>query len=699
MLSDVHLMSWNVAGWKKTHDEIARCYPIHASRATAAAGAKRPRPSSSSSSSSSASSASIASSYLSSSSAHSCSTATCAPQILAWLDALRLDVLFIQEHKLQTVDVAGKDARLAKVPGWSTFWACNDGKGAQRAGLNGVCTFSRDTSSFRVRRADSAPLRMPELDNEGRCLLTDHGAFLAFNVYAPNISGGKRYGYRLRFLAALRRAMHRERAASGGRPVILLGDLNLKARPLLDQHWQRAWLDVDRLALLSMPAPPDAVLRAAMRGANEVAGRRVASATFEALVPSGRLQSLLKELGCHWPAIKASLRARTVEPYQTQNTATKQTFDRFRTFATPVRSRSNSSSGGGGSSSSNTHHRRDVQLGSAEHTEGAAWCHWEIDGIGVNADGSNCVWGPASAQSELMLCSPGQMNVMDFQQCASKLVSGWTISDADLEALVMSGIGATVPNLPPKEHPQRKEQEEEEDSDDNNRFDCQSSDEWLAAVTKSDDMLDSFAALHPHARGRFTCWNQYKNARQENFGGRLDYFYVDRALWTACEPVAGSLDSGVQHQHQMGARVPHEDTCTAALWACTLQGRWRPAPTEGTGLPDGRDSDYLHHSLVPPHSGIVYTPPQWSDHVGVSWFARRVPLPATNLALTQAQKRAMRASQPHTRQRSIMGFFSKGKPIQQASDAAAASQRKKKRPKTKPSAKGLHKFFGRPQAP
>ena len=69
------------------------------------------------------------------------------------------------------------------VPGYDTYWALNDGGGAQTAGLNGVATFVRRGGRGAVRRANAAPLGQPELDAEGRCLMTDHGEFVIFNVY------------------------------------------------------------------------------------------------------------------------------------------------------------------------------------------------------------------------------------------------------------------------------------------------------------------------------------------------------------------------------------------------------------------------------------------------------------------------------------------------------------------------------------
>ena len=58
------------------------------------------------------------------------------------------------------------------------------------AGLNGVATFVRNKAFTSCGRRD---LRVrKEFDDEGRCVLTDHGTFVLFNAYVPNGSGGKR---------------------------------------------------------------------------------------------------------------------------------------------------------------------------------------------------------------------------------------------------------------------------------------------------------------------------------------------------------------------------------------------------------------------------------------------------------------------------------------------------------------------------
>jgi len=61
-------------------------------------------------------------------------------------------------------------------------------------GLNGVATFVKKGRTVRAsaRELDGGG----ELDREGRCLMTDHGAFCVFNVYIPNAQGGNRLPYK-----------------------------------------------------------------------------------------------------------------------------------------------------------------------------------------------------------------------------------------------------------------------------------------------------------------------------------------------------------------------------------------------------------------------------------------------------------------------------------------------------------------------
>ena len=110
------------------------------------------------------------------------------------------------------------------------FWSCC--LDSQRQGFNGVVTYAKTGS---VLRANVAPLGDKSLDQQGRCVMTDHGKFVVFNVYVPN-SGGHPMAMKMKFLTALRRAMQRERTEHG-KAVILVGDYNISHKAI-DIFWK-----------------------------------------------------------------------------------------------------------------------------------------------------------------------------------------------------------------------------------------------------------------------------------------------------------------------------------------------------------------------------------------------------------------------------------------------------------------------------
>ena len=77
---------------------------------------------------------------------------------------------------------------------------------------------------------------LQELDAEGRVVVTDHGAFVLFNLYGPAITtndseaAAARFDFKLRFYAALQARW--DELARRGRAVIVVGDLNICAAPL-----------------------------------------------------------------------------------------------------------------------------------------------------------------------------------------------------------------------------------------------------------------------------------------------------------------------------------------------------------------------------------------------------------------------------------------------------------------------------------
>lgn len=155
-----------------------------------------------------------------------------------WVERLDCDILCLQETKVRGQQVAD-DVSLRPRPssGYESYWSCNEGKGGQRAGLNGVATFSR----LAAVSADPSPLGDPELDAEGRALMVDFGAFCVLNLYAPNGSSPERRAIHARFFEACKRLVLRQT-----KPVVVAGDLNSNKRDQ-DSHWSFAAVDLSKL--------------------------------------------------------------------------------------------------------------------------------------------------------------------------------------------------------------------------------------------------------------------------------------------------------------------------------------------------------------------------------------------------------------------------------------------------------------------
>ncbi|KAJ8612513.1 hypothetical protein CTAYLR_003703 [Chrysophaeum taylorii] len=246
------VVSWNVAGWRTCVREMSRTLRLGSSTS-------------------------------SSSSSSSSEDDKKRPIFERWLSALDCDVLCLQETKVRRREVEDDSVLCARCASHESYWSTNEGNGEQRAGLNGVATFSR----LPVVRADPAPLKDAELDAEGRALLTDHGSFVVINAYVPNASRGRRLSFKRRFAKAVRAAVAREE-----KPVILAGDLNMTLRSE-DSHW-----------------------------------------TFGDV----RVQELPRAARQAWPGLKDALRRRVVVETKTSNTKTGEQFDRFRCVVdkTPV---------------------------------------------------------------------------------------------------------------------------------------------------------------------------------------------------------------------------------------------------------------------------------------------------------------------------------------------------------------------------
>lgn len=208
------------------------------------------------------------------------------------------DVVCIQETKLRRAELAAAAHRLATADGWEAFFTC----AASARGYSGTATFCRSATAtpfaaelgfagvspealsaggaaphpdiFRVpddaSEGDGFSLEeLKDLDSEGRVTVTDHGAFILFNVYAPAVTSddpaqaAERGRFKMRFFHALQRRW--EGVVAAGRAVVVVGDLNVAPAPLDcpelrpepefygPERPHRAWMR----ALLGNGAPPE----------------------------------------------------------------------------------------------------------------------------------------------------------------------------------------------------------------------------------------------------------------------------------------------------------------------------------------------------------------------------------------------------------------------------------------------------------
>eukprot|EP01138_Halocafeteria_seosinensis_P015554 gb/GECG01015872.1/.p1 GENE.gb/GECG01015872.1/~~gb/GECG01015872.1/.p1 ORF type:complete len:446 (+),score=48.57 gb/GECG01015872.1/:1-1338(+) len=137
-----------------------------------------------------------------------------------WLQHIGADIACFQEVKLTDKNL---DKSLALADGYETFWALSN----TRKGYSGVATFVRD-GKYSPIDAKKQMFEEESFNEEGRCLLTDHGEFAVFNVYVPNAGerpARERLPYKLRFLRELRSRM--DEYLSKGKHVVLAGDLNV----------------------------------------------------------------------------------------------------------------------------------------------------------------------------------------------------------------------------------------------------------------------------------------------------------------------------------------------------------------------------------------------------------------------------------------------------------------------------------------
>eukprot|EP00747_Dinoflagellata_sp_TGD_P196297 gnl/TRDRNA2_/TRDRNA2_66206_c0_seq1.p1 gnl/TRDRNA2_/TRDRNA2_66206_c0~~gnl/TRDRNA2_/TRDRNA2_66206_c0_seq1.p1 ORF type:complete len:579 (-),score=94.12 gnl/TRDRNA2_/TRDRNA2_66206_c0_seq1:45-1745(-) len=316
-----------------------------------------------------------------------------------------------------------------------------------------------------------------------------------------------------------------------------------------------------------------------------------------------------------WPSLCSALSAREICPLETRNSQTGRSFEKWAVF---VESKAGDR----------------VRLGGPIDTQECAGRSFFLNGVGCEEDGT-IVLGHASELAPHVLSPPGQLPVGDLVECLKKISCVEFSMKVQRGIADAIGVNLTAPGVL----------------------------SWLSAVLNEDGMVDSFAQLHPTAEERFTCWDQYRNKRQENVGARIDYILVDRTFFAKHVKQGLALYSGDPSR----AGAPSPESAAAALAAATLGGLLQPAPFNGGGLEKLTDEEYVAQFRSGPSSGIVYTPAQLSDHVAVSLLLQGLPAGAPSQAAKRSTSDAStRSAQPHKAGRRITDFFAKKRGAEEA---------------------------------
>ncbi|KAL2532408.1 DNA-(apurinic or apyrimidinic site) lyase 2 [Abeliophyllum distichum] len=177
--------------------------------------------------------------------------------LLKLLDSLNADIICFQETKLSRQELR---ADLVRAEGYESFFSCTRTSDKGRTGYSGVATFCRVKSAFSsdevalplsaeegftgllencsgvVSRRDESVVEslkdfsvdeLLKVDREGRCIITDHGHFILFNVYGPRAEcdDTERIQFKFKFFKLLQRRW--ECLLRQGRRVFVVGDLNI----------------------------------------------------------------------------------------------------------------------------------------------------------------------------------------------------------------------------------------------------------------------------------------------------------------------------------------------------------------------------------------------------------------------------------------------------------------------------------------
>eukprot|EP00439_Symbiodinium_sp_Y106_P024591 s1013_g3.t1 len=195
--------------------------------------------------------------------------------------------------------------------------------------------------------------------------------------------------------------------------------------------------------------------------------------------------------------------------------------------------------------------------------------------------------------------------------------------------------------------------------------------DWLLALvsqscegseTEGKAFVDTFALCHGAAcLGRYTQWNHIANSRFLNLGARLDYILCDTSMQKHLvrTPTSELAGSSSLHAAETAEAAKNAATCFGAWHSAPACGRLRASKDDDDGLGLQKDDMRLNNSQFrSPHTGILYTPPRYSDHVPVCARFEGLRLGGV-VALSEAESRR---TQPCSSQATLTNFFAAKKP-------------------------------------
>ncbi len=338
-----------------------------------------------------------------------------------------------------------------------------------------------------------------DLNAQGRCVMTDHGKFVIFNVYVPASTSSNPTWHKMVFLHELRRRMDEQRTKYN-KKVMLIGDLNISRCGVLDLHWRYRKVHVDYI--LGEVEGERRRRREQQEQKNSIDSETnndsAADATdnVDAVTPKSESMSTSEselistsastskpfpqwkiELATQWEKIQKSLSTLEVLPITTENISTGSTAQKYRSRVTIVNNTSNSNNGndnGNGSNNKNIKNNnsagRKVYIGKTENQK--------IDCL-HNFTFPERTYYDHYLQKEITVRKPNVVPITTLHELMSKIANvHWderTLASIANCSVLSGVVDEMVPHV-----------------------------NWLnVGLLVEDGMVDAFRLIYPSARGRY----------------------------------------------------------------------------------------------------------------------------------------------------------------------------------------------------